>query len=164
MQRVSLVSVVLCLALSGCSDDGSEPADSSGAPSGIGSPIFDTGTALIATGEGTRLVRVEIADTVEERQQGLMHRESLADDAGMVFIFFENTRGGFWMKDTLIPLSIAFFDEEGRILEIIDMEPCRADPCPTYDPGVTYRGALEVNQGAFERWGVEERDEITLSP
>jgi hypothetical protein len=92
-----------------------------------------------------------------------MHRESLDDDAGMIFMFFEEQQGGFWMKNTLIPLSIAFFDANGEILRIMDMRPCEADPCPVYDPEVTYMGALEVNQGAFDRWGVEEGDTILLN-
>ena len=65
------------------------------------------------------------------------------------------------MKDTLIPLSIAFADADGMIVSILDMEPCETDPCEIYDPGVTYRSALEVNQGAFSRWGVEEGDRLT---
>ena len=70
------------------------------------------------------------------------------------------------MKDTLIPLSVAFFDEDGRILEILDMEPCppETDPCPVFEPGVSYLGALEVNQGAFEEAGVEVGDMIEIVP
>ena len=91
-----------------------------------------------------------------------MSREFIPDDAGMIFLFDEPTTSGFWMKDTLIPLSIAFADADGRILRILDMEPCEADPCEIYDPGVPYWSALEVNQGAFVRWGVEEGDRLTL--
>ena len=109
------------------------------------------------------LVHVEVAQTDEQRQQGLMFRESLADDSGMVFMFFEEHSGGFWMKNTRIPLSIAFFDENGIILEILDMDPCTEDPCEIYDPGVSYYGALEVNQGMFDEWGVEKGDHITLT-
>lgn len=123
---------------------------------------FGNATAVIDTGAGSVDVGVEIADTPSERRVGLMHRESLPDDAGMVFLFPEPSSGGFWMKDTLIPLSIAFFDGEGRILRILDMEPCRADPCRVYDPGVAYRGALEVNRGAFARWGVERGDVVEV--
>ena len=117
---------------------------------------------VIATDAGAVTVDVEIADTPSERETGLMNRESLAEDAGMLFDFGEESRGGFWMKDTLIPLSIAFADADGTILRILDMEPCTADPCQVYDPGVAYRQALEVNQGAFERWGVAEGDRLTL--
>ena len=91
-----------------------------------------------------------------------MHRESLPEDAGMIFLFEEEITGGFWMKNTLIPLSIAFVGADGEILRILDMEPCAADPCEIYDPGVAYASALEVNQGAFASWGVEEGDLLTL--
>ena len=117
---------------------------------------------LIATGSGEVVVQVEVADTQAARQRGLMGRRTLGADAGMVFVFPESVRGAFWMKDTLIPLSIAFYDEEGRILRILDMEPCRRDPCPLYDPGVAYRGALEVDRGAFRRWGVQTGDVLRL--
>jgi uncharacterized membrane protein (UPF0127 family) len=118
--------------------------------------------ATIDTGERVVRVDVELAESPEERRQGLMGRESLADDAGMLFLYAEDHRGGFWMKDTPIPLSIAFLDESGTVLAILDMDPCEADPCPSYDPGVAYRSALEVNQGAFADWGVEPGDVIVL--
>ena len=104
----------------------------------------------------------QIADTNDERALGLMGRTSLPEDAGMIFVYPEPTEGGYWMKNTLIPLSIAFYDVDGTILRILDMEPCRSDPCRVYDPGVRYAGALEVNQGAFERWGVDEGDRLEL--
>ena len=117
---------------------------------------------VIETGEGEVAVDVEVADSAGERAVGLMNRESLPEDAGMIFVFPEEHAGGFWMKDTLVPLSIAFADADGRILRILDMEPCEADPCEIYDPGVSYRSALEVNRGAFSDWGVEEGDRLTL--
>ncbi len=105
---------------------------------------------------------MEVADTAAERKRGLMHRKALAEDAGMLFVYERETSGGFWMKNTLIPLSIAFYDADGKILAILDMTPCRADPCAVYDPGVGYRGALEVNRGAFRRWGVTKGDVIRV--
>jgi uncharacterized protein len=118
---------------------------------------------LIRTERGEEVsVAVEVADTQEEREVGLMHRESLPEDAGMIFLFEEEITGGFWMKNTLIPLSIAFAGADGEILRILDMEPCEADPCEIYDPGVAYASALEVKQGAFASWGVEEGDLLTL--
>jgi uncharacterized protein len=119
---------------------------------------------VIETGAGEVEFAVEVADDDEERQLGLMNRESLPADAGMIFLFEEDSSGGFWMKDTLIPLSIAFADAGGTIVRILDMEPCEADPCRIYDPGVFYRSALEVNQGAFDRLGVEEGDRLRLEP
>lgn len=131
--------------------------------SGGGSPTFGVGKAVIDTDEGAVLLDVEMAATPEQLQYGLMHRRRLPEKTGMVFIFPEETNGGFYMKNTLIPLSIAFFDEDGKILRILDMEPCESDPCEIYEPEVSYRGALEVNQGAFERWGVEENDVIRVT-
>ena len=120
-------------------------------------------TASIDTGERRVRLSVEVADEPDEWRVGLMHRRSLPRNAGMVFLFPQPSRGGFWMKNTLIPLSIAFFDGRGRILRIMVMAPCRADPCPTYDPRVAYRGALEVNRGSFSRWGVRRGDVIRLA-
>ena len=120
-------------------------------------------TAVIETRSGRVTLDVEIAETTEQRRQGLMGRESLPDQAGMLFVYDEPHRGTFWMKNTLIPLSIAFFDTQGRVVAVLDMEPCRADPCPRYDPGVEYTSALEVNQGALSRWGVELGDTLTLN-
>jgi uncharacterized membrane protein (UPF0127 family) len=123
----------------------------------------DGPVVLIQTERGEEVeVQAEIADTQGERELGLMHREFLPDDAGMIFLFDEEVTGGFWMKNTLIPLSIAFADGDGTILRILDMEPCEADPCEIYDPGVSYASALEVNRGAFESWGVAEGDLLTL--
>jgi uncharacterized membrane protein (UPF0127 family) len=125
-------------------------------------PVFARGRVVIHGAERPVSVAVEIAETDEQRRFGLMFRKFLPDAAGMVFVFPTDTTGGFWMKNTLVPLSIAFYDRGGRIRRILDMEPCTAEPCPVYEPGVAYRGALEVNRGAFERWGVEEGDTIEL--
>ena len=119
-------------------------------------------TVSIDTAGGEVTVPVEVADTPAERERGLMGRQSLASDDGMVFIFPNNSNDAFWMKGTLIPLSIAFYDDRGRIVSLLDMEPCRAEPCPLYSPGAAYRGALEVNRGAFDRWGVRVGDRLRL--
>ena len=139
---------------------GSSCRDTNTSYSASPSPSFDTATTIIDTGDEVVLVETEVADSDAERSKGLMNRKSLDDDEGMLFVFFEENTGGFWMKNTLIPLSIAFFDDDGKIVSILDMDPCRKSPCRVYDPGVPYWGALEVNQGAFERWGVEEGDII----
>jgi uncharacterized membrane protein (UPF0127 family) len=109
------------------------------------------------------LVNVEIAQTTEQRQHGLMFRDRLPKNGGMIFVYFEDSEGGFYMKNTFLPLSIAYFDVDGKILKIVDMDPCETDSS-LYDPGVPYRGALEVNQGAFDEWGVSEGDVIHLTP
>jgi uncharacterized protein len=127
-----------------------------------GTVTFRHGHALIRTPERTVTVKIEIAETTAQLQRGLMGRRSLAPRSGMAFLFASDTRGKFWMKDTLIPLSIAFWGKSGRILRILDMAPCRADPCKVYDPHVAFRGALEVNRGAFARWGVHRGARVTI--
>jgi uncharacterized membrane protein (UPF0127 family) len=132
-------------------------------PAATASAGFARGTAKVTTAAGASVVlQVEIARTSAERQLGLMNRRSLPAKAGMVFAYPQPHRGGYWMKDTLIPLDIAFTDGRGRILRILTMQPCRRDPCPIYDPGVTYRAALEVNAGSFRRWGVRKGDRISV--
>jgi len=107
-------------------------------------------------------VEVSIAETPEARSRGLMGVARMDPDVGMVFLQEEPARIHFWMKDTLIPLSIAFWGPDRRIATILDMELCRTNPCPTYDPEVDWVGALEVNQGFFEEHGVEEGDAVRL--
>jgi uncharacterized protein len=146
--------VILAAAVTGLGTAAAAPAET----------VFPRATAVIEAGSRAVRLPVEVARTSEQQQLGLMHRRSLAPNAGMAFVFPRPTRGGFWMKNTLIPLSIAFYDARGRILRILDMEPCRADPCPIYDPSVTYRGALEVNRGAFRRLQIGRGDVVTLRP
>lgn len=156
-----LLLLVLAFLAPACGDGGTAAGDGETGPGGGGDAA---GPVVELVGEdGTIVVAVEVADTSAERARGLMGRESLPAEAGMVFLYSrEEEHGAYWMKDTLIPLSIAFFDAEGRIVRILDMEPCRSDPCPLYDPEAAYQGALEVNRGAFERWGIAEGDLIRL--
>ena len=63
---------------------------------------------------------------------------------GMLFVFPEDTRGGFWMKNTLVPLTIVFFNADGKRVRKLSMTPCRQESCPTYNPGRRYRFALEL--------------------
>ena len=121
----------------------------------------DRGTVTIVAREKPVTVKVEIADSPSERQRGLMGRRTLAPRAGMLFVYQRDTTGGFWMKDTLIPLDIAFIGPRGRIVRIFTMTPCRRDPCRIYDPGARYRSALEVNAGSFRRWGVRVGDRVS---
>jgi uncharacterized membrane protein (UPF0127 family) len=72
----------------------------------------------------------------------MFRRQAPAD--GMLFVFPTASRGGFWMKNTLVPLRIVFFDSRGRAVRALRMTPCRDDPCAIYDPGKEYRFALEL--------------------
>jgi uncharacterized membrane protein (UPF0127 family) len=118
--------------------------------------------AVLDTAAGEVTLDVEVVDTPGERRRGLMGRTTLPETAGMLFVYPEDSRARFWMKDTLLPLSIAFLSAEGRILAILDMEPCSADPCPLYDAEVPYRMALEVNRGTFERIGADVGDLVRI--
>ena len=119
-----------------------------------------TATIVVIGGEGERVeLTVELARTAGERSLGLMFREELAEDDGMLFVFPGDTEAGFWMKDTLIPLSIAFIAADGTILDIQDMEPLSED---THRPPEAYRYALEVNQGWFPRNGFDVGDRVEI--
>lgn len=120
---------------------------------------FGTREVRIVTGTDTVVVKAEVAATAEQRTMGLMERASLAADSGMLFTYETDqpVNSGFWMFRTRIPLDIAFADSLGTIRAILTMEPCKASlaaGCPTYNPGVAYRYALEVNAGFFARRGV----------
>ncbi|MGQ9736074.1 MAG: DUF192 domain-containing protein [Thermaceae bacterium] len=124
----------------------------------LGSVTFPKSTLYVVSQGVRHPLKVEVADTPERWSRGLMLRKTLGE--GMVFLFPYPTGGGFWMKNTLIPLSIAFFDRQGIILRILDMEPCKKEPCPVYYPGVLYQGALEVNQEWFSRRGIRPKDRV----
>jgi uncharacterized membrane protein (UPF0127 family) len=105
-------------------------------------------------------VQLEVAATPAQRRVGLMNRAELADGTGMVFLFPADADGGFWMKNTLVPLSIAFVADDGRVVSVHEMVPCRADPCPVYRPDGPYRYAVELPAGAFPDAGIGPGDEV----
>lgn len=100
---------------------------------------------------GIRRIEAEVAATQKNRMQGLMNRQAMAENHGMLFVFASDERHCMWMRNTLIPLSVAFLDGEGKIINIEDMQPrtennhCAARPA---------RYALEMNLGWFKRAGV----------
>jgi uncharacterized membrane protein (UPF0127 family) len=94
----------------------------------------------------------EVADTPQASENGLMFRDSLPEDRGMLFVFDHPKSASFWMRNTKIPLSIAFIDSTGKILEIESMKPLDETVVPSASDQVAY--ALEVNQGWFSRHGV----------
>jgi uncharacterized protein len=91
-------------------------------------------------------LRPELALTTASRSLGLMHRRRAPAD-GMLFVFPEDTTGGFWMKNTLVPLRIVFFNAKGVRVRQLSMTPCRSDSCPIYSPRRVYRFALELRAG-----------------
>jgi uncharacterized protein len=101
---------------------------------------------VVQLNAGMHLIRAEVVSDYATRAQGLMHRKSLAQNAGMLFIFAEPAVHCMWMKNTLVPLSVAFIDERGTIVNIEDMEPhSEASHCA----GQPVRYALEMNRGWF---------------
>ncbi len=119
-----------------------------------------TATIVVIGGEGEGVeLTVELARTAGERRRGLMFREELPVDGGMLFIFSGDTEAGFWMKDTLIPLSIAFIAEDGAILDVQDMEALSEE---RHRPPAPYRYALEVNQGWLREHGFEMGDRVEI--
>jgi uncharacterized membrane protein (UPF0127 family) len=101
---------------------------------------------------GVHLIRAEVAITDEERARGLMYREQLGHNDGMVFRFVNNGKVCMWMKNTLVPLSVAFIDEDGAILNIEDMAPQTLDPHCAKKPA---RYALEMNRGWFAKRNIK---------
>jgi uncharacterized membrane protein (UPF0127 family) len=107
----------------------------------------------------------ELAVTAEERARGLMFRESLLPDQGMLFVFEVEDYHSFWMKNTLISLDMLWLDKEKRIVHIErDVPPCQADPCPSYTPKRPGSYVLELKSGSAERLKLKlfDRLEFTL--
>ena len=117
---------------------------------------------LISDEDSVR-VSVEVADTLEERRVGLMHREFLDENKGMLFIFEDAQPRTFWMKNTLIPLDIIFISDDLQILNIAQAVPCREDPCVLYPSEGSARYVLEVNQGFIEKRGIIIGDKVQLN-
>ena len=107
---------------------------------------------------GEHSLRAEVADTPETRRRGLMFRNRLPESAGMIFIFPNEQRISMWMKNTLIPLSVAFIDSNGRITNIEQMQPGSKQ---THSSSRPARFALEMNQGWFKERGIKSGDVVT---
>ncbi len=140
--------LLVALALTaGCGDD-----------SGGGSGPYTETLHFTRAGQDVTLL-VEVADESAERSQGLMNRQSMPEDAGMLFAWPADTSSGFWMRDTLIPLSIAFVTSGGVVIDIQDMELLSEELTNAPRP---YRYAVEVNQGWFGDNGVRVDDLLQL--
>lgn len=110
---------------------------------------------------GIHVITAEIASTPQSRMIGLMMRERLAPNHGMVFVFEDKSQHCFWMRNTLIPLSIAFIDDDGTVVSIADMSPkSEASTCPQRP----VRYALEMDQGWFAKRGVTAGTKISGLP
>ena len=99
-------------------------------------------------------VRLEVAADPATRARGLMGRRRVPEGTGMVFLYPRDVTESFWMKNTLVPLSIAFVAADGRVVSVEEMTPCRTDPCPSWAPAGPYRYAVELPAGAFADAGI----------
>lgn len=106
-------------------------------------------------------IRAELAVSDKERQRGLMFREFLGEDQGMLFVFEEEAFYSFWMKNTRIPLDIIWLDKSKRIVHMeTDVPPCRKEPCPSYGPRLPALYVLELKAGSVEARGLRLFDKI----
>jgi uncharacterized membrane protein (UPF0127 family) len=165
-RRLVVVTLALVALLVPATQTFAQSGESSGEiPVTTGTETPQTATSqlpilTIINSNGERVpVQVEIADTPDERLTGLMGRPTLAADTGMLFIFDQEQILSFWMKNTLIPLSVAYIDAEGRIVDIQDMQPLDETAHPSAEPA---QYALEVNQGFFAEQGVVVGDMVEL--
>ncbi|MBZ0333496.1 hypothetical protein MARI_11090 [Marinobacter sp. JH2] len=145
------------LALTGC---GAAEAGKSNTPE----TLPQVQACFVTQGKGFP-VTVEVVSESEDRKKGLMGRNHLAENAGMVFEYQEQrpARYGFWMYKTLIPLDIAFLDESGVIVSIRHMLPCTSSSssgCPIYPAGKPFRNAVEMNAGYFKAHHIDEGDRL----
>ena len=112
---------------------------------------------------GGRTFDVEIAETQEKQALGLMFRDSMPADQGMLFIFPNEARRSFWMKNTRIPLDIMYFDKELKMVSIsADTPPCRVSRCPSYPSTGPAMYVLELNAGTASELGVGPGDTLTV--
>ena len=105
---------------------------------------------------------VELPKTNAEFMTGLMNREYLPENKGMLFIFQNDDKHGFWMKNTLIPLDIIWINKDQKIVHIETAQPCKKDPCPTYHPDENARMVLEINAGITEKKEIFQGQKVIL--
>lgn len=134
------------------------------APGAVVPEGFERVQATVTKADGTVCeLCLWLAATGEQRSQGLMFVTDLGDADGMAFLYDAPQTGAFWMKNTLLPLSIAFFSAEGAYIGAFDMEPCTADPCPTYPTSPDFTVAIETTQGNLAALGIEPDSVLELT-
>ena len=152
---VAVAGVALVLLVLGTRSPDARPGAGAAAPAG------NRHVYLLQPAAGSQSrVSLEVAADEAARERGLSNRHELPAGTGMAFLFPGETGNAFWMKDTLVPLQIAFVGGDGRVVGLFEMPPCRADPCPTYAPTRPYRYAVELPSGAFTAAGVEQGDRV----
>ena len=111
-----------------------------------------------------KIIFVELAITPEDRQRGLMERDLLEKDNGMLFVFSEEDAYSFWMKNMKISLDIIWINADGNVVYFVEgAPPCVQSPCQTYSPNADALYVLEVNPGVIDVLGIEENTEVIIS-
>ena len=156
------LAIALAAVLAGCTEKPDDTTDYSHVMA------FDSTRVRLVSERDTFNLRIELALTPEQKQMGLMERTSLAEGAGMLFVYdsTQASDAGFWMYRTRIPLDIAFLDSVGVIRSVRAMAPCTttiAQGCKTYTPDVPYQLALEMGEGYFAKHGIGVGDSLLLS-
>jgi uncharacterized membrane protein (UPF0127 family) len=164
--RVGLLAAGLALLVAGAAVLAWVLASSAGLIGGEDNPAMVEPPATTAAGPATAVyrlepvegapttVRLEVAADPAARARGLMGRRTVPEGTGMVFLYPRDVAEAYWMKNTLVPLSIAFVAADGRVVSVAEMTPCKADPCPSYPPAGPYRYAVELAAGSFADAGV----------
>lgn len=117
----------------------------------------------ICIGAGEKCFDIEIADTMQKQEIGLMNREYLAPDVGMLFIFAKEEIHNFWMKNTLIPLDIIWINKNKKIIFIKEnVQPCKIEQCELFTPNEKAKYVLEINGGLAEEMRFDIGDEINF--
>jgi uncharacterized membrane protein (UPF0127 family) len=146
------VSLVLMLALA-CTQRSAAPS-----PATTATAAAEAAAPRVILPDHSAVI-VEVASDDATREQGLMYRDHMAEDRGMIFLFTQAGEYPFWMKNTLIPLDIMWIDADHRIVHIAhDVPPCKADPCPNYPPNVKASSVLELAAGVAAKHHLREGD------
>ena len=151
------IGVALCLAI-GLGMGLCHTASAQAQPPADGQPQHLPTTTL---GAGMFNIKVEVAQTPQQHATGLMWRTTMPTNEGMLFIFPSPAQQCFWMKNTLLPLSIAFIDDSGRIVNLDEMQPRTENPHCSTQP---VRFVLEMNKGWFTKHGVKPGDQLKGKP
>jgi len=143
---------------------GTTSAPTTAAPGVVVPQGFEQRAATATKDDGTVCeLCLWVAANGEQRALGLMYVTDLGGPDGMVFRYDAPTTSAFWMKNTVMPLSIAFYDAAGAFLDAFDMAPCTADPCPSYPTPSNFVDAIEVPQGMLDELGLVPGSMLAIS-
>jgi uncharacterized membrane protein (UPF0127 family) len=149
--RIVFTTLTLALALTvgGCKEDATPTAETLGAEAWFPFKIGDVA------------VKLQVVVRPMELQQGLMHRAMLGDDEGMLFVYPEPSGRSFWMRNTLIPLDIGFFDAKGVLREVQAMNPLDENPVTSFSSSIQF--AVEMNQGWYREHGLKPGAQLDMA-